>query len=571
MEAHLFAALVPRLNLAASLLPIRLAGLPSRVGAYLLFAPQNGLRHYLKAMQTTDQTFTGLYHWNLFDAAVLLPYFAVMIVLALYGVHRYTMCYLYFRYRKNYRPDPPQHFDELPTVTVQLPIFNEQFVIDRLIEAVCAMDYPREKLDIQVLDDSTDETQQVAADTVARYAALGHPIAYIHRTNRYGYKAGALDAGLKVAKGEYVAIFDADFVPPPDWLMKVIHHFAEPEIGMVQTRWTHMNRDYSMLTQIEAILLDGHFVLEHGARVRSGDYFNFNGTAGMWRIKAISDGGGWQHDTLTEDTDLSYRSQLAGWKFKYLPEVECPSELPIEMTAFKTQQARWAKGLIQTSIKVLPLMFKSDVPRRIKVEAVYHLTANLSYPLMIVMSAALLPAMICRFYQGWFQMLLIDVPLFTASTFSIAVFYLMSQRELYPKTWMKTFFYLPFLMALGIGLTVTNTKAVMEALVGIKSPFVRTPKYRVAKKGEKSQAAKYRKRLVLAPWIEIFLGFYFLGAILYTFSNHNYFTAPFLILFVVGYWYTGLMSLLQGRFERWRTGTTANTDESSPKPFPVGV
>ena len=559
------------LSPVASLLQTRLAGLPSRVAAHILFAPQSGLRHYWKEMQTTDQTFKGLYHWNFFDAAVLLPYFAVMIVLALYGVHRYTMCYLYFRYRKNYNPDPPQHFDELPLVTVQLPIYNEQFVIDRLIEAVCAMEYPREKLEIQVLDDSTDETQQVAADIVAQYAALGHPIVYIHRTNRHGYKAGALDAGLNVAKGKFVAIFDADFVPPPDWIMKVIHHFAEPEIGMVQTRWTHMNRDYSMLTQIEAILLDGHFVLEHGARVRTGDYFNFNGTAGMWRIRAISDGGGWQHDTLTEDTDLSYRSQLAGWKFKYLPEVECPSELPIEMTAFKTQQARWAKGLIQTSIKVLPMMFRSDVPRRIKVEAVYHLTANLSYPLMIIMSVLLMPAMICRFYQGWFQMLLIDVPLFTASSLSIAVFYMMSQRELFPKTWMKTLLYLPLLMALGIGLTVTNTKAVMEALFGIKSAFVRTPKYRVAKKGEKSQAAKYRKRLVLAPWIEIVLGFYFLGAILYTFSNHNYFTAPFLILFVVGYWYTGLMSLLQGRFERWRTGATNTDEESSPKPFPVGV
>jgi hypothetical protein len=326
-----------------------------------------------------------------------------------------------------------------------------------------------------------------------------------------------------------------------------------------------------MLTQIEAILLDGHFVLEHGARVRSGDFFNFNGTAGMWRIQAITDGGGWQHDTLTEDTDLSYRSQMAGWKFKYLPEVECPSELPIEMTAFKTQQARWAKGLIQTSIKVLPMMFRSNVARRIKIEAVYHLTANMSYPLMVIMSALLIPAMVVRFYQGWFQMLLIDFPLFTASSFSIAVFYVMSQRELYPKNWMKTFLYLPFLMALGIGLTVTNTKAVMEALFGIKSAFVRTPKYRVARKGEKSQAAKYRKRLILAPWIELAFGAYFFLAILYTFTNQNYFTAPFLVLFVVGYWYTGLMSLLQGRFERWRSGAPATNDESSPKPFPVGV
>ena len=550
-------------------IPSLLDGLHTQMAALVAFAPQNSLRHYLK-MQYADQTFKGLYHWNWFDAMMLIPYFAVMIVLALYGIHRYTMCYQYFKYRRNYDPNPRQHFAELPLVTIQLPIFNEQFVIDRLIEAICAIEYPPEKLEIQVLDDSTDETCEVAAGIVERYAALGHPIVYIHRTNRHGFKAGALDAGLKVAKGEFVAIFDADFVPPTDWLMKVIHHFAEPEIGMVQTRWTHLNRDYSMLTQIEAILLDGHFVLEHGARVRSGEYFNFNGTAGMWRRQAIQDGGGWQHDTLTEDTDLSYRSQMAGWRFKYLPDVECPSELPIEMTAFKTQQARWAKGLIQTSIKVLPMVFRSNTSRRNKIESVYHLTANMSYPLMVIMSALLIPAMICRFYQGWFQMLLIDVPLFTASTFSIAVFYLMSERELFPKTWKRTFYYLPFLMALGIGLTVTNTKAVMEALFGIKSAFVRTPKYRVAVKGEKSQAAKYRKRLKLAPWIELLLGCYFAAAIYYTFTNKNYFTAPFLILFVVGYWYTGLMSLLQGRFERWRSGS-ANTEESSPKPFPVGV
>ncbi len=538
--------------------------------ALAVFAPQNGLRHYLK-MQYADQTFKGLYHWNWFDAALLIPYFAVMILLAIYGIHRYTLTWNYYKFRKNYSPNPPKHFDDLPRVTVQLPMYNEQFVIDRLIEAVCAMQYPREKLEIQVLDDSTDETQQVAAQIVERYAAMGHPIVYIHRTNRHGYKAGALDEGLRIAKGDLVAIFDADFVPPADWLMQVIHHFAEPEIGMVQTRWTHLNRDYSMLTQIEAILLDGHFVLEHGARARSGEFFNFNGTAGMWRRQAITDAGGWQHDTLTEDTDLSYRSQMAGWKFKYLPHVECPAELPIEMTAFKTQQARWAKGLIQTSIKLIPSIWRTDIPRRLKVESIYHLTANLSYPLMVVMTALLIPCMIVRFYQGWFQMLLIDVPLFTASTLSIAVFYLVSQRELFPKTWWKSFLHMPGLMALGIGLTVTNTKAVMEAIFGIKSAFARTPKYSVQKKGEKSKAAKkYRKRLVLAPWIELLIGAYFFLAILYCFTNQNYFTAPFLILFVFGYWYTGLMSLLQGSFDRWRTGG-ANQEESSPKPFPVGV
>jgi cellulose synthase/poly-beta-1,6-N-acetylglucosamine synthase-like glycosyltransferase len=554
------------LNSAACLLPLQ----SRQVAAYLLFAPQNGLRHYLKS-HYADQTFQGLYHLNWFDLGFLIPYFAVMIVLAIYGVHRYTMCYQYYKYRKNYNPNPPKHFDELPRVTIQLPMYNEQFVIDRLIESVCAMEYPKDRLEIQVLDDSTDETQQVAVDIVERYAALGHPIVYIHRTNRHGYKAGALDEGLNVAKGEFVAIFDADFTPGKDWIMKVIHHFAEPEVGMVQTRWTHINRDYSMLTQIEAILLDAHFIIEQGSRSRAGEFFNFNGTAGMWRRQAIVDGGGWQHDTLTEDTDLSYRSQLAGWRFKYLPEVECPSELPIEMTAFKTQQARWAKGLIQTSIKLMPRIFQSNIPRTKKIESVYHLTANLSYPLMVIMTVMLMPAMIIRSYQGWFQMLLFDVPLFTASTLSIAVFYLASQQILYPGKWKRTLFYMPFLMALGIGLTVTNSKAVMEAIFGVKSAFVRTPKFRVTKKGEKSQANKYRKRLVLAPWIEMVIGAYFFLAILYTFTNNNFFTAPFLILFVVGYWYTGLMSLLQGRFERWRSGAPASDHDAESKPFPVGV
>ena len=492
-----------------------------------------------------------------------------MIILAFYGLHRYQLVYLYYKHRKNAAKEPPCHFDQLPRVTVQLPIFNEQFVIDRLIDACANLDYPRELLEIQVLDDSTDETKEVAASICARYRALGHPIVYLHRTNRYGFKAGALDEGLKTASGEFVAIFDADFVPPRDWLMKVIHHFAQPEIGMVQTRWTHLNRDYSFLTQVEAILLDGHFVLEHGGRSRAGVFFNFNGTAGMWRRNVIDEAGGWQHDTLTEDTDLSYRAQLKGWKFKYLQDVECPAELPIEMTAFKTQQARWAKGLIQTSKKILPHVFKSDQPWHTKLEAWYHLTANLSYPLMIVLSVLLMPAMIIRFYQGWFQMLLIDLPLFMASTFSISSFYLVSQKELYPHRWYRTFLYLPFLMSLGIGLTITNTRAVMEALFGIQSAFKRTPKYRVQKRGEKAQAAKYRKRLGIVPWIELAIGCYFALTIWYAWVNENYFTIPFLLLFVVGYWYTGLLSLLQGRFERWRSG--ANLDESSPKPYPVGV
>lgn len=536
----------------------------------LALLTQRGFSHYLH-QQYGNHTFQGLYQWHFlsFDTLLLAPYFFVLIILSFYGLHRYQLVYLYFKHRKNATKEPPSLFVQLPRVTVQLPIFNEQFVIDRLIDACCKLEYPRELLEIQVLDDSTDETVAVASEIVARYRELGQPIVYVHRTNRYGYKAGALDHGLKTAQGEFVAIFDADFVPPPDWLMQVVHHFAEPHIGMVQTRWTHLNRDYSFLTQVEAIQLDGHFVLEHGGRSRCGVFFNFNGTAGMWRRTAIDEAGGWQHDTLTEDTDLSYRAQLKGWQFRYLQHVECPAEVPIEMTAFKTQQARWAKGLIQTAKKILPRVLKSDLPLHTKIEAVYHLTANISYPLMVILSVLLMPAMIIRFYQGWFQMLLIDLPLFMASTFSISSFYLVSQKELFPGRWYKTLIYLPFLMSLGIGLTITNTRAVLEALLGIKSSFKRTPKYRVLKRGEKSNAAKYRKRLGIVPWIELLIGCYFALTIWYAVVNQNYFTVPFLLLFVVGYWYTGMLSLLQGRFERWGGG--ANLDESSPKPFPVGV
>ncbi|WP_257031029.1 glycosyltransferase [Tunturiibacter empetritectus] len=500
-----------------------------------------------------------------------------MIILAFYGIHRYQLVWLYFKNKKNAAKwsEPPMRFAEgqLPFVTIQLPIFNEQFVIERLIEAVCSLDYPRDRFEVQVLDDSTDETTEVAREIVERYARgfVGmdpQPIVYLHRSNRHGYKAGALDKGLDVARGEFVAIFDADFVPPRQWVMQVIHHFAQPEIGMVQTRWTHLNRNYSFLTQVEAILLDGHFVLEHGGRSRAGVFFNFNGTAGMWRRETISTAGGWQHDTLTEDTDLSYRAQLVGWQFKYLQDVECPAELPIEMTAFKTQQARWAKGLIQTGKKILPRVLKSDAPWHTKLEAWYHLTANISYPLMIVLSVLLMPAMIIRSWQGYIQMLLIDFPLFIASTMSVSTFYMVSQKELYPKSWYKSIIYVPFVMALGgVGLTITNTKAVMEALFGVKSAFARTPKYSVKKKGEKSQAKVYRKRLGIIPWIEMAIGCYFAWTVYYAISTENFFTVPFLVLFVFGYWYTGLLSLLQGRFERSR----GPDQEMHEKPYPVGV
>lgn len=520
--------------------------------------------------QLTDPTFRGLYQANLFDLAIMLPYFFVMVVLSAYGIHRYTLVYNFFKNRKNVAPPPPE-ITEWPKVTVQLPIFNERYVIERLIEAVSQFDYPREQLEIQVLDDSTDQTQQVARDCVERQRALGVPITYVHRTNRQGFKAGALHEGLKVTSGELVAIFDADFIPPADFLRRTVPYFADPKLAMVQTRWSYINRNYSVLTEVEAILLDGHFAIEHSSRFRSSLFFNFNGTAGIWRRAAIDDAGGWQHDTLTEDTDLSYRAQLRGWHFLYLPEIDCPSELPVEMNAFKSQQARWAKGLMQTAKKVLPEMMRSDEPAARKTEAVFHLTANISYPLMVFLSIILLPAMIVRFYQGWFQVMLIDFPLFVASSCSISSFYLAAERALYPKTWKRTFWYLPVVMAVGIGLSVKNALAVIEAIFGVKSEFVRTPKYRVESgaAGSGSWVKKsYRKRPGLMPFVEVGLGVYFAAAVLYAIQNENYATVPFFILFVWGYLYTGVMSLAQTYFSgfHFRTASTASVSAELPAP-----
>src|SRR6202030_4045962 len=363
-----------------------------------------------------------------------------------------------------------------PRVTIQLPIYNERYVIERLVDAVARFEYPRELLEIQVLDDSTDETQEVARLCVARTQALGVSIHYIHRQNREGYKAGALAEGLKSASGEFIAIFDADFLPGADFLRRTLPYLAkQPKIAMVQTRWTYLNRDYSALTEVESILLDGHFVIEHGSRSRSGHFFNFNGTAGVWRRVAIEDAGGWQHDTLTEDLDLSYRAQLRGWQFVFVPAVIAPAEVPVEMNAFKSQQHRWAKGSIQTCRKLLPQILRSKLPLGVKIEAFFHLTANFNYPLMCILSILMFPSMVIRYNMGWYEMLIIDVPLFFAATFSFCNFYMVCQREIHTD-WRARLKYVPFLMSVGIGLSVNNTRAVFEALFNKQSEFARTPK-----------------------------------------------------------------------------------------------
>ena len=476
------------------------------------------------------------------ETLILASYFFVLLILAVYGWHRYYLVYAYMKH-KHEQPVPHFTLDPLPVVTIQLPLYNEMYVVDRLVDAVCQIDYPRELLEIQVLDDSTDETRQIAELAVRRHAAQGVDIKYLHREDRTGYKAGALEEGLKVARGQFVAIFDADFIPKPDFLMQSVHFFSNPKVALVQARWGHINEDYSLLTKIQSVLLDAHFVLEHGSRNRAGLFFNFNGTAGIWRKTAIADGGGWQHDTLTEDLDLSYRTQLRGWQFVFIQDHVAPAELPVEMNAFKSQQHRWAKGSIQTFLKLMPRILQSDQPFKVKAEAFFHLSANFNYPLMCVLSILMAPSMIIRYNMGWYEMLLIDIPLFFAATASVANFYMVCQRELYPKTWTERLKYLPLLMSIGIGLAVNNTKAVFEALFGKPSEFVRTPKYAVEANGDEWSGKKYRQSVAVQPMIELALGLYFTATLFYALANGIYGTVPFLMLFQVGFLYTGLLSL----------------------------
>jgi cellulose synthase/poly-beta-1,6-N-acetylglucosamine synthase-like glycosyltransferase len=491
-----------------------------------------------------DSTFTDIYRLQPFDYAILVPYFAVLIVLSLYGLHRYHMIRGYWKYRHQMPTEAPRKFAELPRVTVQLPIYNEQYVIERLIEETSKLDYPRELLQIQVLDDSTDETHAFTERLVAEYRAAGLPIEYIHRSNRQGYKAGALQNGLQTASGEIVAIFDADFIPPVDFLRRTVDYFVDPKVGMVQTRWGYLNRHYNVLTEVQAMLLDGHFVLEHVARSGGGRFFNFNGTAGILRKSMIEDAGGWQHDTLTEDSDLSYRAQLKGWQFVYVPSIECLSELPVETYGFQVQQSRWAKGLTQVAMKLLPTILKSDVPFKVKAEAFFHLTPNISYPLMIVVSALMLPVMIVRFYMGWFQMLIIDLPLVIASFWSISAFYVVAHRALFPKTWKRAFLFLPALMAAGVALTIINSRAVIEALCGYQTSFARTPKYAIGGTQKvKLENIQYRCRSGWLPYAELAVGAFFLGMTAFAIESYNFLAVPFLLLFVSGYIWAGSTTL----------------------------
>ncbi len=498
---------------------------------------------------------------------MLSVFIAAMLHVCVYGVHRYILLYLYRRYASR-RPIAGAHFAEWPHVTVQLPMYNERFVAERVIEAAAALDYPHDRLHIQVLDDSTDGSRDIALATVERLAKTGIDVTYHHRTDRTGYKAGALAEGLRAAVGELIAVFDADFLPNPEFLKETVHHFTDPKVGMVQARWAHINREDSLLTRAQAVLLDGHFVMEHGARWRSGRFMSFNGTAGIWRKTCIEDAGGWQHDTLTEDLDLSYRAQLRGWKFVYLQDLTCPAELPPEMRGFKSQQHRWAKGGAQTCRKLLPAVMRASLSWRVKLEAFYHLTGNTAYVSMMVIVLLLGPIIMMGCAAGggggttpnWWAWM-VDAGLLLVATCSVSAFYVVSQREL-ARTWRQSLRPLPVVMTLGVGIALNNARASLEGFFGPPGEFVRTPKYGVD--GIRPRAWRRRARYVaLEPvetqaLVELAIGLYLTICVALCLSvGWVGLGLPFMILFAVGYLYVGWQSLESAKpvamlLRRWR-------------------
>ncbi len=517
--------------------------------------------------------------WALLGQRIVISvYTFALLMVCIYGFHRYVLVYLYYRYRRKV-PRPARRFeeDELPRVTVQLPMYNEKYVAERVIERACELDYPREKLQIQVLDDSTDETVQVASAAVARARAAGFDIEYLHRDDRTGYKAGALQAGLERATGEFVTIFDADFVPEPAILRDSIHYFSDPKVCAVQARWDHINRDESLLTQTQAIYLDGHFAIEHVARNRSGRFMSFNGTAGTWRRDAIRDAGGWQHDTLAEDMDLSYRAQLRGWKFVFCRDVTAPAELPPEMNAFKAQQFRWTKGGAQTAMKLLGRLLLSRIPLKAKIDAFFHMTCFSIHAYVVILVTLLLPALLIRIAEAEGTTpvrAMFDTLVFALATISALVFYVASQYELFGD-WRTVLKYLPFLMALGVGVCLSNTKALLEALLGKSSEFVRTPKYgagstQYAARRRRGQGARKRKRDLL-PCLEFVYGLYMVFCAAYAVIQPKLLMAgPFFAMFAVGFFYVSLLTFAGQRAPAVEPGEAARALEPQPEPAGPG-
>ena len=459
------------------------------------------------------------------ETGVLTLYYLVLSVLAVYSIHRLHLV----RLRRRTPPPARATAAVYPPLTVQLPLYNEPNVARRLIDAVAQLDYPG-KLEIQVLDDSTDETPAIVAEAIQRSSV---PIAHIRRASRDGFKAGALAHGMRLSTSELFAIFDADFVPPRDLLLRMVPYFAGARVGMVQARWTHLNREESLLTRVQALFLDAHFAVESAARNFGGRFFSFNGTAGIWRRAAIEEGGGWSSSTLTEDLDLSYRAQLAGWEFVFLNDVEVPAELPAALSGFQDQQHRWAKGSIQTARKLLGTISGSGLHRRVKSEALFHLTNNSAYLFTVLLALLIVPSMLVRYRHGLAWMFVIDVPLFIASTGSVLLFYREGQR--WAGRARPPLRELLAVLPVGVGMSMRNAVAVVEGLFEQGGHFKRTPK------AGDGIAARPARRI---PWAELAFSFFFAGTTVAFAASGHWAALPFLLMFLSGYSYVAVKSVV---------------------------
>ena len=468
-------------------------------------------------------------------------YFVVTTTLALYGLHNLITTVMYLTMKSGKKGKAvTRAMKEWPPVTIQLPIFNEKYTVERLLRAVTRLDYPADKLQIQVLDDSTDDTFDLVAHLVDTYKARGVNIELIHRVDRKGYKAGALQNGLHTATGELIAIFDADFVPRSDWLKRTVPPFQNPQLGCLQTRWGHTNQRYNSLTQAEAMGIDGHFIIEQTVRSKNGFFLNFNGTAGLWRRACIEDAGGWQWDTLTEDLDLSYRAQMRGWKFDYLPDVVVPAELPPHVEAYKKQQFRWAKGSFQVVRKILPSVLRADLPLTVRFMALLHLTGYFVHPLMLSMLLLTLP--VGLLVPGAFSIF----PISLIAGLGPPLLYLTATATQH-RSILRRMSSFPVLVIVGFGLSLSTTIAVLEGLFSKGGAFIRTPKLNVGNKPKQKQNIdrSYVAPLSAMVWIEIVLGLYALltGIVLMPYLGWS--ILFWMVIYMLGFFYIAGLNLIQ--------------------------
>ncbi len=474
-------------------------------------------------------------------AEIILTIYTISLsVLLIYSSHGFIILFYQRKYR-NKSHGPLQVIDTNKIVTIQLPLFNEMYVAERLINAVCKLDYPKESLDIQVLDDSTDETAEIVANIVKQKRDEGFSITQLQRKNRVGYKAGALKAGLEKAKGNFIAIFDADFVPSSDFLKKTLPHFTDKNIGLVQTRWSHLNEGYSLLTKAQAFALNGHFAIEQKVRNAAGFFINFNGTAGIWRKECIVDSGNWEMDTITEDLDLSYRAQLKKWKFIFLNEVTTPAELPVEITSLKNQQFRWTKGAIETAKKLLPSVWKSNLSLRVKLQSTFHLTNNFVFPFVLLISLLNLPILFIKLsgdYNTYFNF----SSIFILAFISTLMLYMAAQKNIC-KNWLSKVFIFPIFLFGTMGLSLNNSKAVFEAVINKKSEFVRTPKFVLSNKHVVKNKYNVENKISMQLLVEFFLTIYSLVGVIFAIYYLDFMSLPFNLMFFLGFFSISSLSL----------------------------